>query len=808
MSHKPLTLIGIEAARYVLSSGDHLNLLIDTKEAYLSKGYNLAVSNYQNQLNADIRAIIQNQPPNQINAQNPFLGLAPDQALSRALFGLCYHHLKWLGKPAFRMDRLLDFQKASMSLLVDQLWATLMAGEIRDGTIAEALLPHWCRTPIMPSIPSPGMEALFKRKLIDLHQHYNASSQPGDIWRRALKHPRALLDTPYDYQEDRMNLPRKWEAFDLFAHLFNARFCRRFLVTVLDSVKNRPFSLLKNQEIITWFASIIYRYRGTAQLLRPETSVLAMDDPQFKDERFFLTHAVLLLDRWAATIGRGGLLSFFFYWCFHYYLMVQNIFMQNFVQQADHFGFEAFSRFERGTGMQAYRARSFAQAQRDYLDNHHLDAIELRVVPKAHPGDYKEFETLFQTTSSGKQLRDFGIIFHVVKKTDRFRTAYQCRSLLVARHHELRREVYTRLRAMLYSRALVDPDLARRYLAIDAANDERFAGPEVFAPAFRLFRDRFLNTNFGNGSEKEIGRPLAIAFHAGESFEHLINGIRYVDESLEFLEMRPGDRIGHGLALGLDVARWHETVGPVVIIGSRGIWLDNVLWMLALLRNSRYPSSVRSYLEMTGEELAQEVYCSGLRDGQGDLRTLPLLLQARSFRSEEPCFTHYSMEPILQKSLDRKKKLFPRAYPLWHHYHFCARCRKGYEEKPFPVLEQDLPPRDDWFKTLALCQELVLEKLYRREIVIECNPTSNLRIASFTRMEEHPIFKWFPPEADLLQPQPPVTVNGDNYCVFQTTLPLEYAYLFSAALKRGYSRKTTLTWLETLRQNGFDYSFL
>ena len=63
------------------------------------------------------------------------------------------------------------------------------------------------------------------------------------------------------------------------------------------------------------------------------------------------------------------------------------------------------------------------------------------------------------------------------------------------------------------------------------------AGPEVFSPAFRYMR------NHWTGNE-----DLRITFHAGEDFVHLLSGLRMIVEAEEFLEMRQGDRIGHGKA--------------------------------------------------------------------------------------------------------------------------------------------------------------------------------------------------------------------------------------------------------------------
>jgi type IV secretory pathway TrbD component len=49
--------------------------------------------------------------------------------------------------------------------------------------------------------------------------------------------------------------------------------------------------------------------------------------------------------------------------------------------------------------------------------------------------------------------------------------------------------------------------------------------------------------------------PLRHTLHAGEDYRRLVEGLRRIHEPIEFGLLRPGDRIGHGFALGVDPAR-------------------------------------------------------------------------------------------------------------------------------------------------------------------------------------------------------------------------------------------------------------
>ena len=62
----------------------------------------------------------------------------------------------------------------------------------------------------------------------------------------------------------------------------------------------------------------------------------------------------------------------------------------------------------------------------------------------------------------------------------------------------------------------------------------------------------------------------------GEDFVHLLGSIRRVGEAVQYLGLREGDRIGHGVALGVDVNEWAERATGLAI--PRGERLFNLLW--------------------------------------------------------------------------------------------------------------------------------------------------------------------------------------------------------------------------------------
>ena len=112
---------------------------------------------------------------------------------------------------------------------------------------------------------------------------------------------------------------------------------------------------------------------------------------------------------------------------------------------------------------------------------------------------------------------------------------------------------------------------------------------------------------------------------------------------------------------------------------------------------------------------------------------------------------------------------------------------------------------------MSALQDYLLEKYDQKGLIIEANPSSNVYIARLENHAEHPIFRWSPPDEDLLRAgnkynkfglrRGPIQVliNTDDPGIMPTTLRTEYALLCEAAIDQGFSRTTTEDWLERMR---------
>jgi hypothetical protein len=103
-------------------------------------------------------------------------------------------------------------------------------------------------------------------------------------------------------------------------------------------------------------------------------------------------------------------------------------------------------------------------------------------------------------------------------------------------------------------------------------------------------------------------------------------------------------------------------------------------------------------------------------------------------------------------------------------------------------------------------QNYLINKVEKKGIYIEENPTSNLTIGDFSYMHQHPIFKLNSKSGDGHNVF--VTVNSDDPAVFNTNVENELAYIYYAADAQGRAKSEIIEWVDKIRQYGMDASFI
>jgi hypothetical protein len=283
-------------------------------------------------------------------------------------------------------------------------------------------------------------------------------------------------------------------------------------------------------------------------------------------------------------------------------------------------------------------------------------------------------------------------------------------------------------------------------------------------------------------------QPLRTTVHAGEDYAHLLTGLRHVHEAIEVLDLREGDRIGHGLALGVDPGRWAARSGRAALPLQDRVFDLAWEWTWWTRRGGGSDAARLAYLlheiaELTdrwfGERAVDIRQVVRLRSGLAD----PLQLAAVGFP-------------------DRPRETPPSGSPheLLHRYLSDPDVfRRGMTTVLVdPANEVDAMTRIG----ISLRAEVA-----RRGLAIEINPTSNLLIGDLTDLDGHPLWRLSPPRPRPDLPPLSVTVGSDDPLVFNCTLPREYQLLYDSLLLAGLTDSETMRWLDGVRRTGLERRF-
>jgi hypothetical protein len=283
--------------------------------------------------------------------------------------------------------------------------------------------------------------------------------------------------------------------------------------------------------------------------------------------------------------------------------------------------------------------------------------------------------------------------------------------------------------------------------------------------------------------------PLRMTFHAGEDFCRLSEGLRRVHELIEFGVLQPGDRIGHGLALGCDPKDWAKTAGEKVQPAEER--LDDLLWAIDRCGRGDLGCDAGFLAWMRAEVLRLGRWIYDSDDVEVDR-----LLEARRLRHN-------------LRTLDRI------GYPFLRSDHFSGIARYVYryltETGVFVRGQRSERVRatDAEVTFLRAAQAWLCAEVGRMAITVESNPSSNLLIGDMISVEEHPAFRLQP----LPGTSPPIgstvalSLNADDPLTFATALADEYAFVYAALLRARAPAAEALSWLAGRRDHGYRARF-
>lgn len=691
-------------------------------------------------------------------------------------------------------------------------------------------------------------------RLHELHTHLRASANVFNInWCCLMNHPEdrhaeinrmlANIDIVVDRTiVDRINELIVWAAtFRYHAFLFLRNDIQP--KDVRESLRHiNPLTFNSKATRLRATIEALALVEGGAALLSDPDYIRVPDPPEhcygdfrvYLGERYFL---YLALQYIICTEDREFVANL------HKYLLVKSLVRDYMIQLNSNHGFGNFQRYQNNKSYftnphPAYSRMLEGLAIADAWRDSNIAYQEVRIVPNKSLSKgirelmdtvrniRNELSTMRQPQQSWSNKEpgffntpDFGIIYHFIKTKDNFdsksvkrRSASKKNIILFPRNHNIRKFLRSQsenIRIIYRNQHSFFIDGFSPVKAIDAASSEFNCRPEAFGQAFRFL--------------KRAG--LRATFHAGEDYYDIVDGLRAIDESITFLGMTGGDRIGHAIAMGIDPYEFYNRTANHIVVPAQWM-LDNVVWLLFRSAdwNISLESQVESFLRQKFEELYYQIYGGNFSSALPPV-TAREYYQSLLLRSDNPdCYINGSLHrlsaagsPLRQASaaadswqnfelLDSPKarmaRTNPRVRELYIRYHFEEEVRA----KGNNVIE--LKVCKGYASLIEKMQHRLMRRLERRHIVIECCPSSNFLIGSLHSYRKHPAFRFY----SVGQQEPhhlKVTLNTDDLGVFQTSLANEYSYMALALSKERNSDGNHLympdeirQWLAEVAENG------
>lgn len=513
-------------------------------------------------------------------------------------------------------------------------------------------------------------------------------------------------------------------------------------------------------------------------------------------------------------------LSDFDLYLLNIYLLALNKFKMLFYQDNEGMGFEKFKHSENIKeellGGEDLNQRIYRTVFDKYYSEKNVRQIEFRIAPKTNVKEYyKIIRELKNVNDEFKKNQDnpieFGLIIHYIKDKDDF-DLREGVSRKEKSYFDLGRKAEILINFFENKPQEDEESIHQKIVGIDTANYELNVRPEIFGPSFRWQR-------------KEIGEKnsFGITYHAGEDFTTIANGLRAMDEVIEFLDYRRGDRFGHGLALGLDIDKYFKKKRKRILSNVEE-YLDDIVWMYYLIQEHHSDNEVKKFLlsnEISSNDILSflqgEFNREVVKYNFNDSFSMYDFYCAYMLRGDDP---ELYIEDVGNKPYDKlvydfdyrlnyhnkkHRQAFEnsRARNLYFQYHYSEKYKRMHRQTiSFEVSEI-------YIEAVKLVQFILRLKIFRKEISIESNPTSNRKISFISKYIDLPLIEL---NSMFIKPDSkynlPISINTDDSAIFQTDLSLEYAYVVAALLREGYDIESVYQYIEYLVKMSKIQSFI
>lgn len=747
-----------------------------------------------------------------------WLTRSPDHVFDNA-----WHMLNFEGKARHPCIESLDFLHNELLLRRHHRWYIKpeSMGAWQQGLcsrMSQLPLMAWVGASHLPVKPHSDIveDYLSREGLNETHVHLNGSSQGERAWLHALENP---LASTKDFSRNFHKKPTKENAI-------------RDLVRNIDPGLS-PVSLIHRLREARKWRRLLMCASEDDRWWTPTKVIDIQEGAAYPDRNTFCLEVEL---RWQTSFlrkcrerpGHRMLPK-----AYHQYLLLMNLYYQLTVQNEQRVGFDQFQKnadvglrehleernyFERfkdahgnnprRSRVQFYEGRFAPKEDQTKLKNLLLNILQgyhrylssclpqESILQKKRPPHRMSVllieldELTTALANSGIEPLQLALVCHFIKKpwskTDIKHAPY--------RHLALVKSLRKSTDVLLWLLKSY-PKLKNWVRGIDGAANELHAAPEFFAPIFRQCSAHGL-------SQK--------TFHAGEDFPHLLSGLRYMLETLEFLDLQAGDRLGHGTAMGIDPQLWLKRM-PQTIIIKRGDWFLSVLaaWRL-MCKKPVGLETVDHTLTAELGQLAVKLFGKNLTPyacAQAmALRSLSLpevfrwVNNERQLPISQPFNEHWcnEIEDVHTKATGNAEAF--DVYWRWQS-----------DKDIWKEAEELIEVRSDFLQAAhyLLLQQALMHEVADRGVVIEALPSSNVRISQYKHFSEHHALRWMkaPSATRLNDPDILVSLGSDDPGIFSTDIETEFHHLFFALKNSGLNEVEALQRVAQVNERGRVYRF-
>lgn len=745
-------------------------------------------------------------------------------------------------EPVCKSEQILNFNECSKRLGQDLIVTAWLAWH----DIQEGNTPNWdFLWPATLNTDDAKLKKILKRGVAENHFHLNGSTQSFALsWACLMNHPSQIGEYLSEDDRFRDNLSpgfsrgsrdniMNWNDRLRYAAFIRAKLMK-FFIGETQSIDARRLSL-------NFEAGLLNDIGDEIEGLRLLFGVKFEQSNRVKKcLDYACSNNMYPVDEAAANRLLAGERSFL-YWgfykifmgemskeaasLFYVYILIKSQFRGEMIQSNERRGFANFAKYQDRKSQcferlpeyleEAYRLGVVAPYRRK---NH--CSLEARIMPadtkEAMRNNIRKIDkaVYFADMKAEDEQWPFYYVIHFPKKQFDRNDVGNSTISLRPRNYITRTKSKIKAYALndyvnIYEKYIVDDGektIPQRVMGIDACSFEIGCRPETFATEFRYLRHNSRKRAEFTWYRKprEDYADLKITYHVGEDFLDIIDGLRAIDETLLFLELQKGDRLGHAIALGLDAYDYYNFKHKDFYLPKQD-YLDNLVWMLyrSLELGIEINAHHRAILTEKAITLLYEIY-GGTRGPLGDeiqqqpSESLDIYYFSWKLRGDHPQLYSegkYSEEKGLIGASEyyqsMKNDLGPQMYRdmdsvcrYLYYYHFDRKVKlAGLEPGHMELTDKQ------WYIDLVVkFQEKLREEIAAKGISIECNPTSNYLISTFGRYDKHPILKFnrYRLEADSVAVNIPASINTDDLGVFDTSLENEYALMLEA-IKRARS---------------------